>query len=81
MFIDPAVNPAEITLRDISSASLVFPFPTGAPRPFPCDLQRASLVNTLLFSNVFHENLREHLLVQWSEETSLPERTPVMAAT
>jgi hypothetical protein len=74
-FIDPATNPAKITLHDVSSTSLVLPSPTESPRPLPADLQRAVLVNTLAFCNAFPENLREHLLVQWSEETAMPDRT------
>jgi hypothetical protein len=42
----------------------------------PSDLQRTSLVNTLAFCNAFPETLREQLLVPWSEETSMPDRTP-----
>lgn len=75
-FIDPHANPARIALHDISSTSLVFPTPTESPRPFPPDLKRSSLINLLAFANAFPDTLREHLLVQWSEDTTMPDRTP-----
>ena len=76
LFIDPGTNPDKITLHDISLTSLVLPPTTESPRPLPADLQRTVLLNTLAFYGVFPENVREHLLIHWSEETTMPERTP-----
>jgi hypothetical protein len=75
-FIDPLADPAEVFLNDISSTLLVFPTPTESPRPFPPDLRRSSLANLLAFSSAFPNALREHLLVQWSEDTTMPDRIP-----
>lgn len=46
-----------------------------APSPFPVDLSRANIVNALASSATISENFREHLLVQWSEGSSMPDRT------
>ena len=73
-FIDPSVNPATITLQDISASALVLPSPTDSLRPLPTELQRTALISTLAFSNAFPESLREHLLVPWSEETLMPDQ-------
>jgi len=74
VFVNPAVKPTEVTLQDISSTMLVLPTSTEEPHSLPTELQRTTLINTLAFSSAFPGSLREHLLVPWSEETSMPER-------
>ena len=74
MFIDPSVTAANLSLDPISSTAMVLPRPTEEPPPLPAELRRASVVNSLAFAEAFPETLREHLLVQWSEQTSMPER-------
>jgi hypothetical protein len=72
-FIDPNANPAKITLHDILPTSLILPSSTESPRSLPPDLSRSSIINALAFSNAFPETLREHLLVNWSEDTTMPD--------
>ena len=73
-FIDPSVDPTKITVDVTLHDTLLFPSPTESSRPLPSDLQRAAVINSLAFSSSFPESLREHLLVQWSEETLMPDR-------
>jgi hypothetical protein len=74
-FIDPNANPAKITLHDASPTSLILPSSTESPRSLPPDLSRNNIINALAFSNAFPETLREHLLVNWSEDTTMLDGT------
>ena len=80
-FIDPTCNPATIAFEEILPTYLAFPAPTEPTRPLPPDLQRSAIINALAFSSSFPETLREHLLVQWSEETSMPDCISISSLT
>jgi hypothetical protein len=72
-FVNPHANPTNASLHDILPTLLTLPSPSETTLPYPPDLQRPSLINALAFSKSFPETLREHLLVPWTEETTMPE--------
>ena len=65
-----------ISVTDVSPTTLVLPILTKPPSPLPTDLLQPSVVNILVSSSAFPTTIREDLLVQWSDEAAMPERTP-----
>jgi hypothetical protein len=68
--------PDNISVTGISLTALALPIPTKPLSPLPIDLLQPSVVNILVSSGTFPTTIHEDLLVQWSKEAAMPQRTP-----